>query len=209
MIYQLFTRNRSGQTILELVVAMSVILIGVIGTMTLVIATIHGGTISKMQVTATNLAREGVEIVRNLRDKNALLIEANELEYTSWDYGLTGGTNTHGAKVSAEGDWTLTELDKTLADCVIDINNSCRLYTNANNFYSHDDLGQATPYWRLVILNPICIEGAEYSESIKSPGQDCNAGTKVGIQIISQVQWEEKGRTHLTSFEDRIYNWRW
>ena len=201
-------QNRSGQTMLELVVAISVILVGVVGTITLTIATIRGGTISKMQVTATNLAREGIEIVRNLRDQNALLIESNELEYINWIDGLEGGT-THAAIVSAKDDWSLDASDETLAQCTTSDN--CRFYTDENNFYSHDNLGNETPYWRLVFLNPICIKDDDYQvEEILTSGTDCSSDySKVGIQIISQVQWAEKGRTHLTSLEDRIYNWKW
>lgn len=207
-------KDRSGQAMLEMVVAISVILVGVVSTLTLTIATISGGNISKMQVTASNLAREGIEIVRNLRDQNALLIEANELDYTLWTNGLEGGVNAHAAIVDAS-DWSLDSLNETLEDCIKD--NNCRLYLDNDNFFSHHDkTGQATPYWRLVLLHPICMNLADKSyndEEILEPNKKCaDIGadySQVGIQIISQVQWEEKGRAHNTSLEDRIYNWKW
>lgn len=207
--------DRSGQAMLEMVVAISVILVGVVSTLTLTIATISGGKISKMQVTASNLAREGIEIVRNLRDQNALKIEANELDYTLWQDGLWDSI-THAAKASATGDWSLEFINKTLAQCTA--NDDCRLYLSDNNFYSHTKTGnQPTPYWRLVLLHPICLnpnDGTYNNEEILESGNDCKAKygndySQVGIQIKSQVQWKEKGRVHTTSLEDRIYNWKW
>jgi type II secretory pathway pseudopilin PulG len=83
-------RNRPGQTLLELVIAMGVILTSVTAATTLIISTITAGRLGQSNVEAANFAREGIEIVRSIRDSNLLKAERNVINtstglVTEWD----------------------------------------------------------------------------------------------------------------------------
>lgn len=203
-------KNRSGQIMLEMIVAISIILVGVVSTLTLAMTSIRGGSISKMQVTASNLAREGAEITRNLRDSNNLAIEANEEGYT-WDQGLEGHSSQHAARLILDDStmtWSLDPLNGNVEDCLKE-DGDCQLYVK-NGLYQHDDLKEGTPvpYYRLIYLHLICID-ENYIESIVKSGNNCGSKEKAGIQVISEVRWTERGHVHSAALEDRIYNWRW
>lgn len=62
--------HQGGFTLVEVIVAISIIVVGVIGTMGLATKTLAAGADNERRVNATNLAREGIELVRNIRDSN-------------------------------------------------------------------------------------------------------------------------------------------
>ncbi len=70
-------KYRSGQTLLELVIAAGVISTATIAAITLIIRTMTVGQVSESKVEAINYAREGIEVVRMIRDSNWLSIDNN------------------------------------------------------------------------------------------------------------------------------------
>lgn len=63
---------RKGQGLLETIVAIGVIMTGLISVMTLVISNLTNAREAAMRYQAVNLAREGIERIRNVRDTNWL-----------------------------------------------------------------------------------------------------------------------------------------
>jgi type II secretory pathway pseudopilin PulG len=74
-----------GFTVLEVIIAIFVITVGIVGILGLVTWTISSSTYSSDKLVAAYLAQEGIEIVRNIRDTNWLEGAAN------WDDGFTVG----------------------------------------------------------------------------------------------------------------------
>ncbi len=64
--------QEKGFTILETVVALTIISVGILGILELFTQTIRSGEIGKNQEIAINLAQEGIEVIRNKRDSNWL-----------------------------------------------------------------------------------------------------------------------------------------
>ncbi len=60
--------NQKGQTLVEIMVAVGIITAVLIASLSLVIAVIQAGAVSRERVQAANLAQEGLEAVRNIRD---------------------------------------------------------------------------------------------------------------------------------------------
>ena len=190
---------QQGQTLVELVVAISIILIGVVSALVLTTATIRGGKESGMQVSAANLAREGVEVVRQKRDSNWLKVESNALPFSQWDDGLKN-----------EKDYTaIAEFDVSTLEWTLDYNavtsiedDSCLLYFQ-DGIYSHDDTGDASPFYRLIQTNELCS-----NEDIKASSEACDSGEKIGIQVLSEVRWRLRNSWQSMVFEDHLYNWK-
>ena len=78
-------KNR-GQTLVEIVIATGIIVVVFVGCLSLAAMTIKIGRITKEKNQALNLAQEGIEAVRNIRDNNWLLIEKG-VEGATWDEG--------------------------------------------------------------------------------------------------------------------------
>ena len=77
--------KNAGQSLMETIVAIAVMLAVVVAVLALVTSSVVGQKESEFQITAVNLAREGIEVVRGIRD-------SNWLAGAPWDQGLTGGT---------------------------------------------------------------------------------------------------------------------
>jgi hypothetical protein len=65
-------RNIKGETITETIIAMSIFAIGITLSSTLVAGSLRNINTSKNRVIAVNIAREGIEAIRNVRDTNWL-----------------------------------------------------------------------------------------------------------------------------------------
>lgn len=62
--------NERGQSLIETLVALSVMVVGIAGAVSLGIISIRAGQTSQLDVVAENLAREGIESARAVRDYN-------------------------------------------------------------------------------------------------------------------------------------------
>ena len=79
--------NKKGFTLLEMIIAVTVILIGLIPIMSLMYDSSFGVRLSLSRLQAAYLAQEGLEIVRNIRDSNWLAQSSwnNNLEVGAWE----------------------------------------------------------------------------------------------------------------------------
>lgn len=77
-------KNKSGQVLIEGMVAMSIITISVLGIFSLAITSWSIGRTTSDQFIAANLAGEGLEIAKNILDSN---VQANR----SWNAGAADG----------------------------------------------------------------------------------------------------------------------
>ncbi len=78
---------RSGFTLVETLVAISILLIAVVGPMSAISKSLMQMTIARDQMIAINLAQEGIEAVRQKRDSNVLEVIAG-VPGASWMSGL-------------------------------------------------------------------------------------------------------------------------
>lgn len=65
-------KNKKGETILETIIAMGVLMIGITLASTIIGSSLRNINASKNRIIAINIAREGIEAVRNIRDTNWL-----------------------------------------------------------------------------------------------------------------------------------------
>src|SRR5579864_7113651 len=63
-------QKQSGQTLIETVVAIFVLVTGLITAASLAISSFQSTDLASKQIIATALARQGVEAVKNIRDSN-------------------------------------------------------------------------------------------------------------------------------------------
>lgn len=182
-----------GQSLLETIFAIGILLIMVTVVLTLTTSNVIGQKASEFQVVANNLAREGIEVVRNIRDSNWLAGQ-------TWDTGLTGSSNVAIAKFdSTNNTWVLSF---TFTDDV--------LYTSTaplRGIYSHNNSGEPSVFRRTLILDDICLDSSG-QESIDGLPCDIITEQKIGIKITSRINWIERGKSHQVILEDLIYEWK-
>ena len=87
MFNSLFKVNNSdsqkGQTLIETVVAVFIMIMGIVSALGLAIYSLNASSNISKQIIAVGLAREGVEVVKNMRDTNWL---KDTLSTTCYDY---------------------------------------------------------------------------------------------------------------------------
>ncbi len=191
---------------LETIIAMSILIVGVVSMISMVSAMLIARTAAEYETVATNLAREGIEVARNARDSNWMKnvpfdqgIFNSKISCLSFEPTNTDGNHPNG--------WRLTVDDLAYSHKAI------YRYTTGPyaGFYTQICTGEtakwataSTLFNRQLLLQDICLNG-----DIR-PGDDpCPAGTSVGIQVLSQVGWTERGRlNHKVWLYENIYDWR-
>jgi type II secretory pathway pseudopilin PulG len=225
-------RKKRGQGILEVVIAMSVIVIGLVSIMSLVFFNINVQNYNHNMLVASNLAREGIEIIRNVRDSNwlnsdkdwdeSLFIEegstededANSFVTISWNQWPNFPERSSGYGIVPAGmlweNCINDEYQTGSAICKLsliplDAYPSYKIFSHSINSL----VGEDTNFYRMIYINEICAIGTE--ENILNDYRDfCeNHGrTKIGMQVISKVGWKNKGSMKIIEVEERIYNWK-
>lgn len=229
--------NRSGFTLLEGIIAMTVITVGLVAGMSLAISNISTAQNNERRVVAVNLAREGVEAIRNMRDSNWLKVDLNRTypsdagggkQLYSWDSFLSnqGSWYTPAGRVftmtyvpGVSPNYNLTAFD-TGEDCGNDdymcgcvTSGACHVnYDPATHLYGTTS-GTTSLFNRIITLQDICYVDSDNREVIMDPSSGCGSVSganpdRVGIVVTSQVRYPVGRSTQDEIARERLYNWR-
>ena len=130
--------NNKGFSLIEVIAAIFILTVGVGGAFSLIYQTLSAVYTIRSELTASFLAQEGIEIVKNLRD-NAWL-ESRAATSTSWLTNLS----------EAGGDYEIDYSTQLLSRA----NNSTYLKVNSSGFYNYSS-GTQTNFTRNVVLTNI------------------------------------------------------
>ena len=171
---------------------------------------------TKNKLIAVNLAQEGVELTRSVRDDNTLCDTINGAPVWPWNRDPQSG----GTFVNFVGE---ISIDQTMnIDCgigtyqgnpvVIKVPllppdgciNKLRLDTTTG-IYGHNG-DKETIFSRCVqiMVPPVCID--QDAPDATCPDSDVLLSDQ--MEIISTVIWSEKGRQNTAVLRERIYNWK-
>lgn len=192
---------------LEAVIATGIIVTAISSALTLVSSSINAEKESEYLLTAGNLAREGIEVARMMRD-------SNWLAGASWDAGMTGASNDYsGIPVfdAAANGWSVNFTPNTVADATAKVYRYSTGSGNAVVGLMVQGVTQpantvGTPYSRLLIMDPLCDDGAG-GYTIVTSGTPCST-TKIGVRVTSKVRWTIKNKVKTLDMEERLLNWR-
>lgn len=209
---------------IELIIAISIIVVALVSIVSLTIMNIRGQRINQNEIIAGNLSREGLEVMRNLRDSAFLEKKMIGADYmndmtkhmgrVSWDTALTDLQAKFVTDIPEN-----SNLDIVFADAATNI-----LRDNATNLYIHQ-MGIVTPFKRIIILDYICADSASPDCDVDGEAGICsigdNLGTKkctdsngdtvpdiIGYRVTSYVRWTERESTKNYSLVDYLYLWK-
>lgn len=194
--------QKKGLTLVEVIVALAVIIMGVVAGLTLTVYNLKASLYGEHQLVAANLAREGLEAVRARRDSNWLSGE----EWNK-DIFAAGETNFSPSFNPVDGSWSMEPADNADVDeCV-----NCRLYLDqASGVYSLDNSKTRTIFSRLLSIKEICWVAGVFEEAVRETGETCAEVNQelIGWEITSIVSFDAYGKETETEVVDRLYNWR-
>lgn len=175
-----------GFTLIETVIALALVTAALVGPFALAVNGIVSAKLFKNRLAALNLAQEGIEITRHLRENNVI-------RGHHWR-GLTGPCSAVDL-CSRLDDFSAYYLDVFTAPWGPSRPPmpSARLnYDTAAALYSHAATGQATPFERTI--------------AISTPGG--SPGTNPEMLVVATVTWIEFGVERQVRLEEILYDWK-
>lgn len=107
-----------GFTLLETTIAIAILVAAIIGPMALSSQSIRSASVARNNIIASNLAQEGIELVKNIRLNN-------RLEDRPWMQGLNNCKNVNGCFIDAKD----LDVRQCSVNCTfLRFNNSLKLY---------------------------------------------------------------------------------
>ena len=196
--------DRRGQSFIEAMVAITVIITAISSSLALIQSSITATRIGGLQVVAANLSREGLEVVRGLRD-------TNWLKSQSFQVGLVdaGGEKVARPFLDVEnGGWTLSfePTALTAANAVIYVTDA-GVHRQAETQPAGSVVSQ---YSRVLTLQHICRDDGTGIERLEGGDATClGSETLAGLAVFSTVRWRGVGGQFQTlTAEERLYDWR-
>lgn len=152
-------RNQGGFTIIETLVAITILMISIAGPLVVASKGLFGANIAKNQMVASYLAQESMEVVKNIRDNN---LDAGNY----WLTGVSGCTQANKCDASAiDGVGT----NPSIAICPA--GSLCAIYAGAIG-YGHNASGASTIFKRGFYIHAAngpsaCVSDEECSVTVE------------------------------------------
>lgn len=177
-----------GFTLLEVTIAIFILLVGATAASVLIAKTVGQIGVSSSKLIASYLTKEGIEIVRNIRD-------TNWLEGGDWDEGLTGCSD------GCEADYTAT----TAEDPEDEVPPLINPYGDGRSLYIDDSDGF---YKYIDFPDPDDIE-TKYKRKITIVLEDVDPPDGVDeLKVTVETTWSEKGKNYSHTAQEILYNWK-
>lgn len=174
-------------TLVETLVAISVLLIAIVGPFYAIQKSITASFVARDQLTASALSQEGLEYVYALRDNNYLQRQLGS--NPSFLAGLDNTSNVRGDSANcfmANG----CTLDPAVVPGLVACSTNCTpltLYTGSPVRYSQDSTNPVTKFTRKITATSI---------------------TSYEVQVIVLVSWITLGTPYSVTTTEDFYNWQ-
>jgi prepilin-type N-terminal cleavage/methylation domain-containing protein len=180
--------NPRGFTLVETLVAISIILTSIVGPLYAVQQSLGTSRTVGEQLIATSLAQEAIEYVRYVRDSNYLFV-LNGGGSANWLQGFDGSASSINCFTS---DCVVDPRARTIALAPSDANLGF-LHLNASNLYTQvSSSGIRTPYKRTVRFSAITNN---------------NPALTTEVLVTTTVTWSIKGQVRTVVMTGRLHNW--
>ena len=194
------SQNR-GFTIVETLVAISIILIALVGPFMDIEHALTASYIARDQLIGNSLAQEAVEYVQNLRDNNYLYDRAHPGSNYTFLTGLNGFPNGSGLAVNcASGRYCTVDTTAPAVSSAVQCAgaSSCpALYVNTvTGLYNQQSNGVATRFTRYITL---CY---------MQPDSTCTFAPRTNeAKLTVTVKWITEQQPYQTQITEYIQNW--
>lgn len=201
--------NTSGFTLIEVLAAVAVLSIGLLGGLSAITKNLSGIYAGENRIIAGSLAEDGMERVRNIRDTNWLQGRTDEEGNAAWDKDISGksvnyedyirvfcGDNSliKGIHPTPGGDDEKARIDNC-AD-----NGNCKLYIYTKDSLKcyGDDLGTSRDGYT----------GSAYAGFYRMIHITEDLANSNRIKVDITVRWTEGGQNKYLTVSETLYNWK-
>lgn len=172
-------REQKAFSLIEVVAVIFIITFGLVGVLALAQRSIGASNINKNELIASQLAQEGLELVRNKRDENWL-------KGYNWK---TGDGVTNETDIIQDSNYALDKTGNIIesANIIGDVNT--RLGIDGGGYYSQDTANLPFVWTNFYRIIEVTDNQADY------------------VEIKCTVQWKDQGGTKNYSVSTILYNW--
>lgn len=168
-----------GFTLVETLVAIAIFTTSILGLMLVLAAGIYNTNYAKNKITASYLAQEGIEYIRNMRDTYGLYTAVTGKDWSNFK-----------AKLAPCNLGNECGFDNSVAP--IDVKkcnqlNDCKLFFNNNNGSYNSGVGVDSGFARKIWADVI--------------------GPDKEIKIFSNVSWTQSSGSYSITFSENLFNW--
>lgn len=198
-----YSEQRAGFTLLETVVALGVILAAVVGPVSLITRGLFNFSLSKDQVIAANLAQEGVELIRLIRENNLACDELNGSAQWQWNHDPRGGEMTR-LRVGVDAGNVSDPVScgsNTLFFPHLSSSCSGHLRFEPDAKLPRGGMYGYTGSIETIFSRCVDISRPPDSPTAGIPGVD-------QMDVVSTVTWDEHGNPRSLLLRERLYNWQ-
>ena len=192
-------KSKNGMGLMETIVALGVIMTGLVSTIALAISNLNAARGSVLRYQAASLAREDLEIIRNMRDSNWLSAPPGG----AWN-GIVGT----GAEVILRFDPTQPGQAPALISSATAPEFDAILRCGENGPYAQ---GSAfctvpTPFTRRLVLRPIsCVAAFPGTPQVCAENQ---MSDPAALEVTATVRWTESTQSRELILTETFYDWR-
>ena len=188
-------KHTKGYSLVEALVAVSILMLSIVGPMTIAAKGIQTGRFVNQQATAVYLAQEGIESVAAVRNQEAL---KNFGDPSAWDWAEGGGVlnacrGANGCNIEWDNSVDGATTNYSVTGCNSGASDPCHLYLSTNpsdrsQYTMLDDTGEQSLYTRVIRIN--------------------DSGSDREVEVTSSVSWEANifGGTRTVVLTSYLYN---
>lgn len=218
-----FFKNRilgrvlAGETLIEVIIALFVVAIGATTGTSLIITALQSNSFSRDNLIALNLATEGMEAMRNIRDTNWLRFGFNKPD--CWNMRPVIASCNNVSNLIGEGNFTIdldiNTMEWSLSEALpqpLDLENG-NTVDNEKYRLQYIDLDGGTDHELYVSSQikadlPAKISGdSKFYRMIQVDYPNNDPATSDEMTVISLVQWEAQGVPHQVVLATKLTNY--
>jgi len=171
-------KKQKAFTLVEVLIAVSILTIGILSGFILITKVLYNTAVIQDRLTASFLAQEGIELVRQVRDSNFLKIMDGES--VEWNNRLADGSYIIESKAESGQSVTLVPIDPGEAPNFF--------YDNDTRIYNYNTTGEPTTFNREIRI-------------------ETNENHNDEIRVESIMKWTTKRIDFTLTVEDHLFNW--
>ncbi|MDD5547542.1 MAG: hypothetical protein PHN74_01385 [Candidatus Pacebacteria bacterium] len=154
-------KNQKGQVIIEAMVALTVAIVGLLGVFSLVSKSLSLNVFVSDKYIAANLSSEGIELIKNLVDKNIV-------NSRPWNEGIE------------DDDYKIDYKDESLAGN--EYNGNGTLMFSGDEGYNYSD-GEPTKYDRKITIENVSVDEIKVVSTVSWIGRGGSASDKLSVVL--------------------------